>query len=60
MMSTCCSKHVEAWNKYSKKECVKLVVNQNYVKMNGQQNMKIVVFEFVVDQSSKISFRKTG
>jgi hypothetical protein len=29
-MSTCCSKHVEAWNKYIKKECVKLVINQNY------------------------------
>jgi hypothetical protein len=30
MMSTYCSKHVEAWNKYIKKECVKLVINQNY------------------------------
>jgi hypothetical protein len=29
MMSTCCSKHVEAWNKYIKKECVKLVINQS-------------------------------
>jgi hypothetical protein len=29
MMSTCCSKHVEAWNKYIEKECVKLVINQN-------------------------------
>jgi hypothetical protein len=29
MMSTCCSKHVEAWNKYIKKEYVKLVINQN-------------------------------
>jgi hypothetical protein len=28
MMSTCCSKNVEAWNKYIKKERVKLVVNQ--------------------------------
>jgi hypothetical protein len=40
MMSTCCSKHVEAWNKYIKKESVKLVINQNYVKMHGQQNIK--------------------
>jgi hypothetical protein len=40
MMSTCCSKHVEAWNKYIKKECVKLAINQNYVKMHGQQNTK--------------------
>jgi hypothetical protein len=40
MMSTCCSKHVEARNKYIKKECVKLVINQNYVKMHGQQNIK--------------------
>jgi hypothetical protein len=40
MMSTCCSKHVEAWNKYIKKECVKLVINQNYAKMHGQQNIK--------------------
>jgi hypothetical protein len=29
MMSTCCSKHVEAWNKYVDKECVKLIINQN-------------------------------
>jgi hypothetical protein len=41
MMSTCCSKHVEAWNKHIKKEYVKLVINQNYVKMHGQQNIKI-------------------
>jgi hypothetical protein len=27
------SKHVEAWNKYIKKECVKLVINQNSVLM---------------------------
>jgi deoxycytidylate deaminase len=40
MMSTCCSKHVEEWSKYIKKECVKLVINQNYVKMHGQQNIK--------------------
>jgi hypothetical protein len=43
MMSTCCSKHVEAWNKYIKKEWVKLVINQNYVKMHGQQNIKIIM-----------------
>jgi hypothetical protein len=43
MMSTCCSKHVEAWNKYIKKECVKLVINQNYVKMHSQQNIKVKV-----------------
>jgi hypothetical protein len=43
MMNTCCSKHVEAWNKYIKKECVKLVINQNYVKMQGQQNIKFVI-----------------
>jgi hypothetical protein len=30
MMSTCCSKHVQVWNKYSEKECVKLVINQNW------------------------------
>jgi hypothetical protein len=29
MTSTCCSKHVKAWNKYIRKECVKLVINQN-------------------------------
>jgi hypothetical protein len=44
MMSICGSKHVEAWNKYIKKECVSLVINQNYVKMHGQQNIKKVVF----------------
>jgi hypothetical protein len=41
MMSTRCSKHVEAWNKYIKRECVKLVINQNYVKMHGQKNIKL-------------------
>jgi hypothetical protein len=40
MMSTCCSKHVEAWDKYIEKECVKLDINQNYVEMHGQQNIK--------------------
>ena len=31
MMSTCCSKHVEAWNKYIEKESVKSVINlKNY------------------------------
>jgi hypothetical protein len=40
MMSTRRSKHVEAWNKYIKKECVKLVINQNYAKMHGKQNIK--------------------
>jgi hypothetical protein len=44
MISTCCSKHVEAWNKYIKKECVKLVINQNYVMMHGQQNIKYDVW----------------
>ena len=29
MMSTCCSKHVEAWNKHIEKECNKLVIIQN-------------------------------
>jgi hypothetical protein len=43
MMSTCCSKHVEAWNKYIEKECVKLVINQNYVEMHSQQNIKNAV-----------------
>ena len=26
MMSTCCSKNVEAWNKHIEKECIKLVI----------------------------------
>ena len=29
-MSTCCSKHVEAWNKHIEKECIKLVIIQNH------------------------------
>jgi hypothetical protein len=29
MMSACCSKHVEARNKYIEKMCVKFVTNQN-------------------------------
>jgi hypothetical protein len=44
MMNTCCSKHVEAWNKYIKKECVKLVINRNYFKMRGHQNMKLCIY----------------
>ena len=41
MMSACCSKHVEARNKHIEKECIKLVINQNYVEMlHGQQNVK--------------------
>ena len=45
MMSTCCSKHVEAWNKYIEKECVDLVINfQNYVELHGQQN-KATLFD---------------
>ena len=41
MMSTCFSKHVESWNKHIEKECIKLVINQNYVEMHGQQNIKL-------------------
>ena len=41
MISPCCSKHVEAWNKHIDKENVKLVINQNYIEMHGQQNIKI-------------------
>jgi hypothetical protein len=26
--------------KYTEKECVKLVINQNYVETHGQQNIK--------------------
>jgi hypothetical protein len=44
MMSICCSKHVEAWNKYIKKERVKLVINQNHVKMHCQQNIKLLIY----------------
>jgi hypothetical protein len=44
MMSTWCFKHVQAWNKYIKKECVKLVISQNYVEMlYGQQNIKLLI-----------------
>jgi hypothetical protein len=39
MMSTRCSKHVQAWNKYIGKVCIKLVINQNYIEMHGQQNI---------------------
>jgi hypothetical protein len=56
MMSTYCSKHVEAWNKYIKKECVKLVINQNYVKMHGQQNINIVI---VIEHKTCISILPT-
>jgi hypothetical protein len=37
-----CLKHVEAWNKYIKKEGVMLVINRNYVKTQGQQNIKYI------------------
>ena len=44
-MSICCSKHVEAWDEYIEKECVKLVINlKNYVEMHGQQNIKYCMF----------------
>jgi hypothetical protein len=36
-------KNIEAWNKYIEKECVKLVINQNCVKMHGQQNIKFIM-----------------
>jgi hypothetical protein len=52
MMSTCCSKHVEACIKYIKKECVKLVINQNYVKMHGQQDIKKYVCLLVTSQNN--------
>jgi hypothetical protein len=55
MMSTCCSKHVEAWNKYIKKECVKLVINQNY-----QTFIRLIVdidkirkFEVITDKNKE-------
>jgi hypothetical protein len=55
MMSNCCSKHVETWNKYiKKKECVKLVINQNYVEMQGQQNIKMI-FEYLTYMSGLFS-----
>jgi hypothetical protein len=54
MMSTCCSKHVEAWNKYIKKERVRLVINQNYVKMHGQQNIKVNINLYIVTRNSEI------
>jgi hypothetical protein len=40
MTNTCCSKHVEAWNKHIEKKCVKFVINKNYVELHGQQNIK--------------------
>jgi hypothetical protein len=36
-MSTCCSKHVEAWNKYIEKSASSWSFNKNYVEMHGQQ-----------------------
>ena len=44
MMSTCYSKHVQAWNKHIEKECIKLVIIQNYFEMHGQQNIKLCLF----------------
>jgi hypothetical protein len=38
--TACCLKHAEALYKYIAKVCVKLVINQNYVEMQGQQNIK--------------------
>jgi hypothetical protein len=51
MMSTCCSKHVQAWNKYIEKECFKLVINQSYVEMRGQQNIKNLQAKFMCLQT---------
>jgi hypothetical protein len=41
MMSTCCSKHVEAWNKYIKKECVKLVIDQKTEQVHQVKNAAV-------------------
>jgi hypothetical protein len=30
-------------NKYIKKECIKLVITQNRIKLHGQQNIKIIL-----------------
>ena len=49
-MSTWCSKHVEAWNKFIAKQilCIKLVNFQDkYTEMYGQQNIKIYQIGFV-------------
>jgi diketogulonate reductase-like aldo/keto reductase len=52
MMSTCCSKHVEASNKYIKKECIKLVITQNRIKMHGQQNIKKLIITLQIQHGT--------
>jgi hypothetical protein len=39
-----CSKHVEAWSKYIKKECVKLVINQNIYRSSCKAPVIVVRF----------------
>jgi hypothetical protein len=36
-------------NKYIKKECIKLVITQNRIKMHGQQNIKFVIKYSITD-----------
>ena len=50
MMSTYCSKHVEAFNKLiiNKILCIKLVNYQDYTEMHGQQNIKICVIIIII------------
>jgi hypothetical protein len=50
MMSTCCSKRVEAWNKYIKKECVKLVINQNQKKI---LNFKLDLLQIIKSKGKR-------
>jgi hypothetical protein len=48
-----CSKHVENWNKYIKKElCVKLVIYWNYTEMHGHHNIKSNQQRFYLFQQS--------
>jgi hypothetical protein len=50
-------------NKYIKKECVKLVIKQNYVKtLYGQQNIKVYIHTYLVqeDANTKMNLQNKG
>jgi hypothetical protein len=55
MMSTCCSKHLEEWNKYIKKEGVKLVVNQNDMQCHLQK-IQLNIFFKITDQNCYVHY----
>jgi hypothetical protein len=61
MMSTCCSKHVEAYNKYIKKECIKLVITQGLLYfLLSRFNFSGALYVLLLISGGTIKGRSTG